>query len=837
MGVQDILACRPEEILGVSDLGEITCLFPHWHCGFDKLGRPVMYKQYGHFDCSKLLKVTSIDALMKYHVWEQEACMEMCKRQSLRVGYIVETLTAVIDVKHMVLSQVTRDFLNIVKGIAKIDQTQYPETLGRFFIINTPAVFPLVWRGVRAFLDPVVASKIEIFGCKEDQWKARLDEAIGLENMPSNYGGTLPELNSTRHPYEEIVQARNVEEALERSGKNKHSRVADSQISTIVNGKTGLASQESGSTSSRIEIEEDSLPIDAQGGGALEIKPNVDPFSTIASSSITSGSLYHGWHQEITFLQRILDPHRNNYQMTASKTESLAGKLYGWSTISMARFLTRSILFHMCITMVFIIIASVDLSFVSSSTMESKSSNNAAMWGGILMIFTSCFVEIISFTGYIAVNNRNHALLIVYIVVMVAFTLLLFSLMVLYFFNSEINVLEEQYASHLGRIRQYNLVMGISCLFVILFALLPLLVSILYERRLRQRYGNESESKVMYGRTESDHDEFEQQKLLESKKQLKQVLNVSSYVSMLTAAVMLCYGIYALHYLAVINFTRTVFQCFGLIYCGVYILIATFTTLWATHTRRRSVVSFVYLMSLPVGVAILIYAAYNSFGIVEDANSLITEDYMAGNLWLGDQTVSDCQMTILSQLLVTGVICCFVMMLLVISMVSAYHLAVTMLHLDNLFEKHSALPRSKRSFRLLSLGAPAPLSLTLRERVILFWAVCLGLFSVFYSGTYVIFSTWPASENGSSLLSDAWNRMGSYDSRYITNDGYLVVSRGLLSLVIGPLVLLYAVGMVEKHRCTPILGMIANISLILLQVPIIRRSFHHATYSHYFYSR
>ena len=118
--------------------------------------------------------------------------MDMCKRQSIKIGRIVETVTAVIDVKDMTLSQVTSEFLNIVKGIAKIDQQQYPETLGRFFIINTPSVFPFVWRGVQVFLDPAVASKIEIFGCKEALWKKRLIEYIGETNLPANYGKQSP---------------------------------------------------------------------------------------------------------------------------------------------------------------------------------------------------------------------------------------------------------------------------------------------------------------------------------------------------------------------------------------------------------------------------------------------------------------------------------------------------------------------------------------------------------------------------------------------------------------------------------------------------------------------
>lgn len=92
----DILVKRPEDILGVNSMDQITSIFPHWHLNYDRLGRPVIYKQYGSFDVARLLKVTSIDALMKYHIWEQEMCMEMCYRQSLKNGHIVETVTAVL---------------------------------------------------------------------------------------------------------------------------------------------------------------------------------------------------------------------------------------------------------------------------------------------------------------------------------------------------------------------------------------------------------------------------------------------------------------------------------------------------------------------------------------------------------------------------------------------------------------------------------------------------------------------------------------------------------------------------------------------------------------------
>jgi hypothetical protein len=52
-----------------------------------------------------------LDNVLRYHIWEQEACIKLCTLQSQRSGRIVETITGVLDVKDMTLGQINRDFL------------------------------------------------------------------------------------------------------------------------------------------------------------------------------------------------------------------------------------------------------------------------------------------------------------------------------------------------------------------------------------------------------------------------------------------------------------------------------------------------------------------------------------------------------------------------------------------------------------------------------------------------------------------------------------------------------------------------------------------------------
>ena len=194
--VDELMKLDPEIILGCK-LEDLTAFYPHWQSGLDKTGRPVIYKQYGKFDASKVKKLVggTFDNVIKYHVWEQEVCSIICTHESHKLGNIIETSTHVIDVKDMKLSQITSDFMSLVKLFAEIDQKQYPETLGKMFIINVPSIFPFVWKGIKTLLDPATASKINICGGPKE-YEPILKKFIGEDNLPQNYGGTLPSLNN-----------------------------------------------------------------------------------------------------------------------------------------------------------------------------------------------------------------------------------------------------------------------------------------------------------------------------------------------------------------------------------------------------------------------------------------------------------------------------------------------------------------------------------------------------------------------------------------------------------------------------------------------------------------
>lgn len=201
--IEELMQQSPNEILGVN-LRDLCKYMPSHQCGCDSFGRPVLYKTYENFKADLIKKLVPFEKVVRYHIWEQEVCSRLCYEESIRRERIIETMTIVVDVKNMTMSQVTKDFLGLVKLCGSIDSAQYPETLGRIFIINSPSVFPIVWRLIKVWLDPVVASKIEIIS-NESSWKPKLLDFIGEANLPSNYGGKASAIIPGSHPYAQYM--------------------------------------------------------------------------------------------------------------------------------------------------------------------------------------------------------------------------------------------------------------------------------------------------------------------------------------------------------------------------------------------------------------------------------------------------------------------------------------------------------------------------------------------------------------------------------------------------------------------------------------------------------
>lgn len=100
------------------------------------------------------------------------------------VGHPVETSCTVLDLADVSIGLFweVKDF---IYKAAQIGQDQYPECMGKFYIVNAPWTFGIAWSALKPFLDPVTREKIHVLNNK-----SQLLGQIPAENLPVELGGS-----------------------------------------------------------------------------------------------------------------------------------------------------------------------------------------------------------------------------------------------------------------------------------------------------------------------------------------------------------------------------------------------------------------------------------------------------------------------------------------------------------------------------------------------------------------------------------------------------------------------------------------------------------------------
>jgi hypothetical protein len=116
--------------------------------------------------------------------------------------------------------------------------------------------------------------------------------------------------------------------------------------------------------------------------------------------------------------------------------------------------------------------------------------------------------------------------------------------------------------------------------------------------------------------------------------------------------------------------------------------------------------------------------------------------------------------------------------------------------------RHGGAVERRRTVR-----AERPLSFT--ERLVLSWGICMGMFCIYFRGTFAIFNDWEQpQDSGDVFVWHVWTVLGRFDSRFVGGDGFMVTSNIILSVVAGPLLLYYAtctfLRSPERHAVGPV---------------------------------
>ncbi|KAL6544599.1 hypothetical protein OROMI_023461 [Orobanche minor] len=171
------------------ELEEVLQYYPQGYHGVDREGRPVYIERLGKAHPSKLMRITSIEKYLKYHVQEFErAIHEKFPACSIAAKKRICSTTTILDVQGLGVKNFTATAASLLAAMAKIDNNYYPETLHRMYVVNAgPGFKKVLWPAAQKFLDPKTIAKIQVLDPKS---LGKLLEVIDPSQLPEFLGGS-----------------------------------------------------------------------------------------------------------------------------------------------------------------------------------------------------------------------------------------------------------------------------------------------------------------------------------------------------------------------------------------------------------------------------------------------------------------------------------------------------------------------------------------------------------------------------------------------------------------------------------------------------------------------
>ena len=193
------------------ELPEVLEIIPtFWH-KTSKDGFPVWYQKLTDVSAKALWQITTHERYVRWQVLDYERLYRqlhpaLLAQQSATTAF--PCVLSIFDIDGISMMQWSSMQSVVLSGI-RVASNNYPEMMGRLFIINAPLWMRCIWTLIRPLLDSKTASKIRIVSAS-DKHRVRdvLLEEIPVENLPSFLGGNSDDFQSCLRGAHPISTAR-----------------------------------------------------------------------------------------------------------------------------------------------------------------------------------------------------------------------------------------------------------------------------------------------------------------------------------------------------------------------------------------------------------------------------------------------------------------------------------------------------------------------------------------------------------------------------------------------------------------------------------------------------
>ncbi|ELR17313.1 CRAL/TRIO domain containing protein [Acanthamoeba castellanii str. Neff] len=157
----------------------------HYH-KHDKDGCPVYYERLGAVDVRGLLNTVPGEDLFNVHVYQQEQSRALKAQLSKEHNRSMYLCIFVQDLSGLSMNHLYTPAFDLFKKILGFDQSNYPDSLKSYYVINSPACLKMMYSLIKPLLDPNTRKKVHILG---SNYRDTLLEVIDEEHLPAEYGG------------------------------------------------------------------------------------------------------------------------------------------------------------------------------------------------------------------------------------------------------------------------------------------------------------------------------------------------------------------------------------------------------------------------------------------------------------------------------------------------------------------------------------------------------------------------------------------------------------------------------------------------------------------------
>lgn len=157
---------RDEDIDNISlfdfkEENDVLSIYPRGLHKTDKFGRPIHYELLGTVDIEQLIKVSSLDRLLKYNVKKIDFLINkifpICSKA---YGKNVSQFINILDLKGFSIKLMSKKVYDYIRMDSSNMQNGFPEVLGQLYVLNTGFVFTTCWSLIKGFLDERTKKKV-----------------------------------------------------------------------------------------------------------------------------------------------------------------------------------------------------------------------------------------------------------------------------------------------------------------------------------------------------------------------------------------------------------------------------------------------------------------------------------------------------------------------------------------------------------------------------------------------------------------------------------------------------------------------------------------------------